>query len=67
MASVDILSMLNKTGSGINLSDLSTSLVAAAVAAPKAAAEARAEKTDVAVSALGALRAQLAGLAETVG
>lgn len=65
MASVDILSMLNKTGSGINLSDLSTSLVAAAVAAPKAAAEARAEKTDVAVSALGALRAQLAGLAET--
>lgn len=65
MASVDILSMLNKTGSGINLSDLSSSLVTAAVAAPKAAAQAQADKTDVAVSALGSLRLQLAGLAET--
>ncbi|MDP2085680.1 MAG: flagellar filament capping protein FliD [Gemmobacter sp.] len=65
MALTDILSALNKSGSGINLNQLASSLAEASAAAPKAAAEKQASRSSVAVSALGSLRAQLAGLAET--
>lgn len=66
MASVDILSMLNKSGSGINLKDLSTSLAEAATVAPKNAAQAQIDHAGVAISALGSLRAQMSGMAEAV-
>ncbi len=64
MAAIDILSALNKTGSGINLKDLSAQLVEAATAAPKAAAQARIDSADLSISSLGTLRAQLTRFAD---
>ncbi|MEY4982790.1 MAG: hypothetical protein RIR62_1056 [Pseudomonadota bacterium] len=55
----DFLTALNKNGSGLNLRDLSTSLVQAEIAPRRQAEQARIDRSDTQLSALGRLRAQM--------
>lgn len=63
---VDILSSLNKNGSGLNLRELTTSLVAAEIDPQKARQTTRVETANTQISALGQVRAQFAALDEAV-
>ena len=63
---VDILSTLNKNGSGLNLRDLTTSLVAAEIAPLVSAQEAKKKTAELSISALGQVRAQMATLNQTM-
>lgn len=55
---MDILSSLNKNGSGLNIKDLTTSLVAADVEPKKALIRQKVTATETSISALGQIRAQ---------
>lgn len=59
----DLLTSLNRNGSGIDLKALTTSLVAAEFQPRKDAVEARISETQSSISALGQLRSQLDKLA----
>lgn len=59
MAQIDLLSKLNKTGSGVDLKELATSLVEASISVPKQTAQDRLDKTEVSISAIGTVRSQL--------
>lgn len=56
---MDILSTLNKNGSGLNIRDLTTSLVAADIAPKKALIQTKVNATETSISALGQIRVQL--------
>lgn len=60
--SSDLLSALNKNGSGLNLRELTKTLVAAETTPRLSALESRMEKDAVKLSALGQVRAQFAAL-----
>lgn len=59
---VDILSKLNTNGSGLNLRELTTTLVAAEIDPLKARQTARSETAELSISALGQVRSQFAAL-----
>lgn len=63
---VDILSSLNKNGSGLNLRELTTSLVAAEIEPPKARQTERVEAATTQISALGEVRAAFGALSTAV-
>ncbi|MCZ8335347.1 MAG: flagellar filament capping protein FliD [Rhodobacteraceae bacterium] len=63
---VDILSSLNKNGSGLNLRELTTSLVSAEIDPLKARQTERVEAATTQISALGELRAQFGLLNDAV-
>lgn len=63
---VDILSTLNKNGSGLNLSQLTASIVAAEIQPKQRAIERRMDATDLSISSLGQLRAGLDKVATAV-
>ena len=56
---VDILSSLNKNGSGLNLRELTTSLVSAEIAPKQEIAQEKIDTAELSISALGQMRAQL--------
>lgn len=56
---MDILSSLNKNGSGINIRELTSGLVAADVEPKKALIKQKVTATETSISALGQIRAQL--------
>lgn len=56
---MDILSTLNKNGSGLNLRDLTASLVAAEIEPIRSSVNARLTTTETSISALGQVRAGL--------
>ena len=64
---MDILSSLNKNGSGINLKDLTSSLVAAEIEPVRATITARRTATETSISALGQVRAGLDRLGSAIG
>ena len=64
---VDILSKLNTNGSGLNLRDLTASLVEAEIAPMQAAQTKKAEAAQLSISALGQVRAQFSALNGAVG
>lgn len=55
----DILTALNKNGSGLNIRDLATSLVNAEIVPRRSAEEKRIDKADLSLSAIGRIRAQM--------
>jgi flagellar hook-associated protein 2 len=55
----DFLTALNKNGSGLNLRDLATSLVQADIVPKERAEQARMDRADTSLSALGRVRAQM--------
>lgn len=55
----DILSALNKNGSGLNIRDLATSLVNAEIVPRRSAEEKRMDKAELSLSAFGRVRAQM--------
>lgn len=55
----DILTALNKNGSGLNIRDLATSLVNAEIVPRRSAEEKRIDKADLSLSAIGRVRAQM--------
>lgn len=59
---VDILSKLNTNGSGLNLRDLTTSLVAAEITPLAQSQTKRVESAQLSISALGQVRAQFTAL-----
>ena len=59
---VDILSTLNKNGSGLNLSDLTTSLVAAEIQPRQKAEQKKRDSATLSISTLGQVRAQFQGV-----
>ena len=63
---VDILSSLNTNGSGLNLRELTTSLVAAEIEPLKARQTSRAETAQLSISALGQVRSQFGALNSAV-
>lgn len=63
---VDILSSLNKNGSGLNLRDLTTSLVSAEIDPQKARQTERVDAATTQISALGEVRAQFGALSTAV-
>lgn len=63
---VDILSSLNKNGSGLNLRELTTSLVSAEIEPLKARQTARVETANAQISALGQVRSQFGLLSTAV-
>ena len=63
---VDILSSLNKNGSGLNLRELTTSLVSAEIDPLKARQTERVETANTQISALGEVRAQFGLLNDAV-
>lgn len=63
---VDILSTLNKNGSGLNLRELTTSLVAAEIGPQVQAQEKKKATAGLSISALGQVRAQMTQLSQTV-
>ncbi|MCE6953001.1 flagellar filament capping protein FliD [Cereibacter sphaeroides] len=64
---VDYLNALGASGSGLNIRQLTTSLVEADTAPRRAAAEKRIEAADVSISALGKVRAQFETLSGAIG
>jgi len=65
--SSDLLSSLNKNGSGLNLRELTKTLVAAETAPRLTALETRMNKDAVKLSALGQVRAQFGALSGVLG
>ena len=63
---VDILSTLNKNGSGLNLSDLTTSLVAAEIQPRQKAEQKKLDAANLSISTLGQVRAQFQSLQTAV-
>lgn len=63
---VDILTSLNKNGSGLNLRELSTSLAQADVTPRINRLTTKVEATELSISALGEVRAKLASLSTSV-
>ena len=63
---VDILSSLNKNGSGLNLRELTSSLVSAEIEPQKARQTARVETANAQISALGQVRSQFSLLGTAV-
>lgn len=63
---VDILSTLNKNGSGLNLRELTTSLVAAEIGPQVQSQEKKKATAELSISALGQVRAQMTALSQTV-
>ena len=63
---VDILSTLNKNGSGLNLSDLTTSLVAAEIQPRQKAEQKKLDSANLSISTLGQVRAQFQSLQTAV-
>ena len=63
---VDILSTLNKNGSGLNLSDLTTSLVAAEIQPRKKTEQKKLDAANLSISTLGQVRAQFQSLQTAV-
>ena len=63
---MDILSALNKNGSGINLKDLTSSLVAAEIEPVRATITARKTTTEASISALGQVRSGLDRLGSAI-
>ena len=62
----DILSSLNKGGSGLNIRDLTTSLVAAEIQPKQSVIDRRIAATETSISALGQLRAGLNKLGNAI-
>lgn len=63
---VDILSSLNTNGSGLNLRELTSSLVAAEIEPLKARQTSRVETAELSISALGQIRSQFGALNSAV-
>ena len=63
---VDILSTLNKNGSGLNLSDLTTSLVAAEIQPRQKAEQKKRDSATLSISTLGQVRSQFQSLQTAV-
>jgi flagellar hook-associated protein 2 len=63
----DILSSLNKNGSGLNISELAKNLASAEIAPRKKIVEDRQSKTDVSISALAEARSKLVELNSALG
>jgi flagellar hook-associated protein 2 len=63
---MDILSALNKNGSGINLKDLTSTLVAAEIEPVRATINARKTTTEASISALGQVRSGLDRLGSAI-
>jgi len=63
---VDILTTLNKNGSGLNLRELSTSLAEADVTPRISRLTTKVETTELSISALGEVRAKLSSLSTSV-
>lgn len=63
---VDLLSTLNKNGSGLNLSDLTTSLVAAEIQPRQKAEQKKLDSANLSISTLGQVRAQFQSLQTAV-
>ena len=63
---VDILSTLNKNGSGLNLSDLTTSLVAAEIQPRQRSEQRKLDAANLSISTLGQVRAQFQSLQTAV-
>ena len=63
---VDILSSLNTNGSGLNLRELTSSLVAAEIEPLKARQTGRMETAELSISALGQIRSQFGALNSAV-
>jgi flagellar hook-associated protein 2 len=59
---VDILSTLNKNGSGLNLSDLTSSLVAAEIGPRQKTEQKKIDTANLSISTLGQVRAQFQSL-----
>lgn len=59
---VDILTTLNKNGSGLNLTGLTSSLVTAEIAPLQKAQKAKVDKANLSISTLGQVRSQLQGV-----
>lgn len=57
---VDILSTLNKNGSGLNLTDLTTSLVTAEIQPKQKLQQKKIDAANLSISALGTVRSQMA-------
>lgn len=64
--SVDILSTLNRSGSGLNITTLSTDLATAEVAPRKMMAQTRIDSAETSLGALDVLRSSLTGLRGTL-
>lgn len=63
---VDLLSTLNKNGSGLNLSDLTASLVAAEIQPRQKAEQKKLDSANLSISTLGQVRAQFQSLQTAV-
>lgn len=63
---VDLLSTLNKNGSGLNLSELTTSLVAAEIQPRQKAEQKKFDSANLSISTLGQVRAQFQSLQTAV-
>jgi flagellar hook-associated protein 2 len=63
---VDLLSTLNKNGSGLNLSELTTSLVAAEIQPRQKAEQKKLDSANLSISTLGQVRAQFQTLQTAV-
>lgn len=63
---VDILSTLNKNGSGLNLSDLTSSLVAAEIQPKQKIEQKKADAANLSISTLGQVRSQFQTLQTAV-
>lgn len=63
---VDILSTLNKNGSGLNLSDLTTSLVAAEIQPKQKIEQKKIDAASLSISTLGQVRSQFQSLQSAV-
>lgn len=59
---VDLLSSLNKNGSGMNLTDLATTLTDAEILPRKSTAEAKIEATEATISAMGLMKSNIQNL-----
>ena len=63
---VDVLTALNKNGSGLNLRELSTSLAQADVAPRIGTLTTKVEATELSISAIGEIRSKLSSLTNSV-
>ena len=63
---VDVLTSLNKNGSGLNLRELSTTLATAETASRIEAQNSKVETAQLSISALGQVRSQLNELSAAV-
>lgn len=64
--SVDILSTLNRSGSGLNITTLSTDLASAEIAPRKAMVQTRIDSAETSLGALDVIRGSLTGLRGTL-